>query len=168
MSVVLIGMMGVGKSTLGRAASKALGWRYVDIDHQIERTENRTIADIFRQDGEPHFRELESEAIEKLRGAKQVVVSTGGGAPIEPGNLARMRAIGPVVYLEASAGALIRRLKNSRTERPMLGADIDSRVVQLLAARQHIYRQADFRIHVDDSSPMQIVLEIKRIAEDHS
>ena len=79
-----------------------------------------------------------------------------------------MRAIGPTVYLEATAESLIRRLKNSRTERPMLGSDIDGRVVELLNARQEIYRQADFRIHVDDSSPMQIVLEIKRIAEVHS
>jgi shikimate kinase len=168
MSVVLIGMMGVGKTTLGRAASKALGWKFIDIDRQIEQEQQRTIPAIFSEDGEPSFRRLETEAISRLAGVKHAVVSTGGGAPVEPGNLERMREIGPVVYLEAGADALIRRLKNSRTRRPMLGDDIDGRVVHLLQTRSETYRRADFRVSVDERSPMEVVLEIKRIAEEHS
>src|SRR5687768_9670224 len=85
MSVVLIGMMGVGKTTLGRAASKALGWRFIDVDRQIEEDAGRSISDIFSQDGEPAFRKLETDALVELSGVKHAVVATGGGAPIEPG-----------------------------------------------------------------------------------
>lgn len=168
MSVVLIGMMGVGKSTLGRAASKALGWKFIDIDHEIEQSTKRSISEIFATDGEPVFRELETETIALFSGKKNLVVATGGGAPMREGNLALMREIGLVVYLEAGCEALTCRLKNSRTRRPMLGDDIDGRVRQLLDERKETYRQADFRIQVDESSPMAIVLEIKRIAEVHS
>ena len=168
MSVVLIGMMGVGKTTLGRAASKALGWKFIDVDRQIEREVGRSIPDIFAQDGEAAFRQLETNAIANLAGVKHVVVSTGGGAPMEPGNLGLMRRIGPVVYLEAGPDALICRLKNSRTRRPMLGDDIDGRVRHLIEVREETYKRADFRLSVDERSPMEVVLEIKRIAEDHS
>ncbi|MEO7454018.1 MAG: shikimate kinase [Fimbriimonadales bacterium] len=168
MSVVLIGMMGVGKTTLGRAASKALGWKFIDIDRQIEVNEHRSISQIFDVDGEAAFRSLESEAISELAGVKHLVVSTGGGAPMEPGNLEKMRAIGPVVYLEAGPEALISRLKNSRTRRPMLGDDIDGRVRHLLDVRRDTYRRADFRVPMEERSPMEVVLEIKRIAEEHS
>ena len=165
---MLIGMMSVGKTTLGRAASKALGWRFIDIDRQIEQTTGQEIHSIFEHEGEASFRKMESDALVGLAGAKHVVVSTGGGAPMEEGNLEKMRRIGPVIYLEAGPVALIRRLKNSKTRRPMLGDDIDARVVQLLELRQETYRRADFRITVDERSPMDVVLEIKRIAEVHS
>ena len=165
---MLIGMMGVGKTTLGKAASKALGWKFIDVDKGIEDSTGRAISDIFAEDGEPAFRAMESAALEKLAGIKHAVVATGGGAPIEPGNFDRMRRIGPVVYLEAGAESLIRRLKNSRTRRPMLGDDIDGRVQHLLATRQDTYRRADFRIVVESTSPMEVVLQLKRIAEEHS
>jgi shikimate kinase len=168
MSVVLVGMMGVGKTTLGRAAGKALGWKFIDLDREIEKASGRQIPDIFEQDGEPFFRNLESDALRRLAKTTHAVVSTGGGAPVTPGNLTLMRDIGPIVYLEASADALISRLKNSKAERPMLGKNIDERVRQLLDARSEVYRQADFRIPIDGNSPMQIVLEIKRIAEQQS
>ncbi|MDQ2987073.1 MAG: shikimate kinase [Armatimonadota bacterium] len=168
MSIVLIGMMGVGKSTLGRAASKALGWKFIDIDHEVEQSAKRSIPEIFANEGESAFREMETDTIARFSGKKNLVVATGGGAPVRQGNLALMREIGPVVYLEAGCEALTRRLKNSRTRRPMLGDDIDGRVRQLLDEREPTYREADFRIQVDESSPMAIVLEIKRIAEVHS
>ena len=168
MSVVLIGMMGVGKTTLGRAASKALGWRFIDVDRQIEQSSGKAIATIFDEDGEPAFRRMEADVLANLEGIKHAVVSTGGGAPMEEGNFERMRKIGPVIYLEAGPEALIRRLKNSRTRRPMLGADIEGRVTHLLEVRRDAYRRADFRITVDERSPMEVVLEIKRIAEVHS
>jgi shikimate kinase len=168
MSVVLIGMMGVGKTTLGRAASKALGWRFIDIDRQIEQAAGKSVHQIFEAEGEGSFRRMESAALAGLAGTKHAVVSTGGGAPMEIGNLEKMRKIGPIIYLEAGPDALIRRLKNSKTRRPLLGEDIDTRVVQLLELRQDTYRRADFRITVDERSPMDVVLEIKRIAEVHS
>jgi len=165
MSVVLIGMMGVGKTTLGRAVSKALGWKFIDVDQQIEQAEGRKIAQIFETDGEPAFRQLETLALKGLSRVKHAVVSTGGGAPIQQGNLELMREIGPVIYLEAGVAALTRRLMNSRTRRPLLGNDIEGRVRSLLKERERLYLQADFRIAVDDRSPMETVLEIKRIAE---
>lgn len=168
MSVVLIGMMGVGKTTLGRAASKALGWKFIDVDRQIELAEGRRITEIFEADGEPAFREMETLALAELSGRKHAVVSTGGGAPIQRGNLELMREIGPIVYLQAGVEALTRRLKNSRTRRPLLGNDIERRIRTLLQERQQFYRQADFKIDVDGHSPMETVLEIKRIAESMS
>jgi shikimate kinase len=168
MSVVLIGMMGVGKTTLGRAASKALGWKFIDVDGQIERSSGRSISSIFQEDGEDAFRVLETDFLDSLGGAKNAVVATGGGAPMREGNLDLMRKIGTVVYLEAGPDALINRLKNSRTRRPMLGEDIEGRVRELLTLRDATYRRADFRVTVDQMSPMEVVLEIKRIAEVHS
>lgn len=165
MSVVLIGMMGVGKTTLGRAASKALGWRFIDVDRSIVEQHGKTIPQIFAEDGEPHFRDLETAAIEALGGVKHAVVATGGGAPMREGNLDAMRKIGTVIYLEAGIDSLVRRLKNSKTRRPLLGDDVEGKVRQLMDLREATYRQADCRIVVDSLSPMEVVLEIKRIAE---
>jgi shikimate kinase len=161
-------MMGVGKTTLGRAASKALGWRFIDVDRQIEKSAGRKIAEIFEIDGEPAFRQLETLALQSLAGAKHAVVSTGGGAPIQSGNFDLMRQIGLTIYLEAGVESLCRRLMNSRTRRPLIGNDIEGSLRLLLEERKATYCQADFRVNVDNRSPMETVLEIKKIAEDMS
>jgi len=166
MSVVLIGMMGAGKTTVGKQAARGLGYRFADLDDIIGETAGRSIPEIFANDGETAFREMETRALEVLAGTARLVLSTGGGTPLRPGNIDLMRSIGVVIYLEASEGLLCERLSHGRKGRPLLaGAPIAETVHELLEQRSPVYEKADFCLRVDDHALMEVVAEVKSIAE---
>ncbi len=166
MSVVLIGMMGAGKTTVGKQAARALGYRFADLDEIIEETVGRSISEVFARDGETAFREMETTALEDLAGTARLVLSTGGGTPLRPGNLDLLRRIGAVIYLEASEGLLSERLSHGRKGRPLLAdSPISETVRELLTQRSPVYEKADFSLRVDDHSLMDVVAEVKFIAE---
>ncbi len=133
--VWLVGMMGAGKSTLGPVLAARLGRRFLDSDREIVRQTGCEIETIFAEDGEPVFRALEREAIEKAA-REGAVVALGGGAIAEPGAAERLAELGTVVYLQATPEELVRRIGESTT-RPLLrglgpGARLE-RVRELLA-----------------------------------
>lgn len=157
-------MMGSGKTTVGREAARALGYRFVDLDKAIERVSGQTVPEIFEKHGESHFRLLETRTLAEFAGAKRVLVSAGGGAPLAGGNMELMRQIGAVIYLRASEQLLRHRLGGSKG-RPMLYGNLDERIQELLADREPVYERADFTLNVDGLSLLEIVGEVKRIAE---
>ncbi len=120
MPLFLIGYMGSGKSTLGRGIAAALGWRFIDTDKEIERSEGLSVSEIFATLGEEAFRKMEHDLIASISPDEQAVVSTGGGAPCHFDNMERMNATGVTVYLKIPAGALVQRLLQSRTRRPLI------------------------------------------------
>ena len=137
--VVLTGFMGSGKSTIGPLLAERLGWRFLDLDHEIERRDGRTVASIFAESGEPHFRKLEAEALAGLLGRRRVVLALGGGAPEELGNrlLLEQTPRTAVVYLAAPFEALVARCleQPGAAERPVL-SDLSAAECRFKARRR--------------------------------
>ena len=133
--------MGSGKTTLGRALHGATGpggvrLRFVDLDEAIEQAEGCTVAEIFRQKGEPYFRRLESEMLRALAATPGTVVACGGGTPCQPGNMEWMNANGLTVLLQASDGALLRRLTEGAAKRPLIAGLRPDELRAFIAAKQ--------------------------------
>lgn len=157
MIVFLIGMPGSGKSTLGKALSDKLGWRFLDTDQEIQEKQGMTIAEIFKTKGEKYFRQLETELLEQLKGS-ELVVSTGGGMPIFHGNLEKMKEKGITVFIEVSVNALISRLKEE-DERPLLEGDKNERLTLLNENRLPKYRQADVVINGEEPDVLTRIIQ---------
>ena len=146
LNIYLIGMMGAGKSAVGRPLAEALGYRFLDADDALEQVAGRTIPEIFSTDGEAGFRELETAVLGQIAGWHSLVVATGGGVVTRPENWGHMRQ-GVVVWLDAPAPLLLQRLRADSTPRPLLQAgDPRARLSELLAQRQPLYAQADLRV----------------------
>lgn len=138
--VYLVGMMGAGKTTVGKKLAKALSFRFVDLDREIEACTGVTIPTIFEIEGETGFRQRESQALERLQG-DALVVATGGGVVLDPANRVRMAAGGFVVYLHASAELLHARTRNDKG-RPLLQVDDPlARIRDLVEKRDPLYRE---------------------------
>lgn len=162
-NIILIGLRGSGKSSVGRALAACLGWQFIDTDERIEAQTGRTIAEIFTRDGEPKFRALETAVIQDVaRGARQVL-SVGGGAVLDPENCASLRAAGVCVWLTAPAEELHRRTQadpGTATRRPALtdATGVDE-VRRLLAARQPLYAALADHVVSTEELPLERVVE---------
>ncbi len=140
-SVFLVGPMGAGKTTVGRQLAVALGYTFIDSDHEIEARTGADIPWIFQVEGEEGFRRRESHVIDDLSHRKSIVLATGGGAVLWPENRTALRERGFVVYLSADIDHLLARTARDRN-RPLLRTS-DRRGVfeRLLAEREHLYRE---------------------------
>jgi len=135
--------MGAGKTTIGRALSRRIGWRFADVDERIETRTRRSVASIFAQQGEPHFRQLEREVLGEMLPQRQIVVATGGGTFAEADNRALMLADGGVVWLDIPLATVLERVP-ADGRRP-LAADRTA-MEQLYARRRLAYAEAHLRI----------------------
>jgi shikimate kinase len=152
-NLYLVGFMGTGKSTVGRAVAQKLGFELLDSDVEIERQQGRTISDIFATDGEAAFRVMERAFIENGHPAQRTVVACGGGLVVQPGMLDALRQRGVVVCLHASIQTILDRTARHRT-RPLLAVDNpEERVRTLYAQREPIYRRCGTLI-LTDSRPL--------------
>ena len=160
--VILIGFMGCGKSSVGKALADAVGIPFVDTDGMIEEQAGRKINDIFREDGEEYFRELETSVLKQLLSAQErKVIAVGGGLPVREINREYLKRLGTVVYLLAKVETLTGRLEGDNT-RPMLrGGELKKRIETLMDARGELYGEAaDVCVETDDKDFEQIVKEI--------
>ena len=153
-NVVLIGFMGSGKTEVGRLLAKSLGMKFVDTDSLIEEKEGRKISDIFAEDGEDKFRDMESALIGKLSGSKKLVISTGGGMILRPANIKKLKELGPLVLLWADKDTVHKRLKGVN-DRPLLKADDQKkRISEILDFRTPIYKgAADIEVDTSKLTP---------------
>lgn len=142
LSIALVGLSGVGKSSIGRRLAERLGWPLHDTDALIAQAEGRTIAQIFADWGEPRFRDLESAALQQAFSHTPCVVSTGGGIVLRPDNRALLRSRAFVVWLDASTETLVARLLAHDEDRPLIGgSDPSARLEALRAARAGLYAE---------------------------
>ena len=145
-SVVLVGMMGVGKSTIGRRLSARLRLPFVDADIEIEAAAGMSIPDIFETHGEPHFRDGEARVIARLIDNGPGVLATGGGAFMREETRNRIHDKAVSIWLKADADIIMRRVKR-RADRPLLQtADPAATVARLLEEREPVYQHADLTI----------------------
>lgn len=166
-AIILVGFMGAGKSTVGRALAERLGWTFEDLDDWIEQREKQKITEIFGNAGEAEFRRAEHEALKELlkglsSGAEKVI-AFGGGAFVQPSNINLLDAANlPTIFLDASVEELLARCqRQSETqamERPLLGTPEDFR--QLYENRRPYYLQARFRQETDGKEVQEIVTNV--------
>lgn len=145
-TVVLVGMMGAGKTAIGKALSAQLGVPFEDSDAEIEAASKLKIAEIFDRYGEPFFRDKESKVIARLLDGPPCVLSTGGGAWLSPENRAYMAKRAAVVWLKADLDLLWTRVKHKSTRPLLRTATPRATLAQLLEARTPAYEQAEFTV----------------------
>ncbi len=167
--VVLIGFMGAGKTTVGRALAKSLRWNFLDLDDVIEQREHKDVAEIFALFGEPAFRSMESEALEALLQDRQaggdLVLALGGGAFVQKQNRDALISAGAItVLLEAPLEELRRRCQAEQKARPL--ARQDARFNELFAARRADYALARFTVQTLGKSVEQVTAEIEQLLKE--
>lgn len=157
--VVLVGLMGVGKSTIGRRLAKQIGWHFVDSDEEIEIAAGCSVADIFSIHGEPIFRDLEKRVITRLVTETPLVLATGGGAWMQEPVRAIIKQHATSVWLRADLDVLIERV-SKRNHRPLLaGGDKRSIMARLMDERYPVYATADLVVD-SNSGPHERVVEL--------
>lgn len=158
-NIVLIGMMGTGKTTVSGLLADRLGYKLVDIDADIEAQEGCPIPVLFEQKGEAYFREVETSVLLRVLDRSSQIISTGGGSVLKPLNCDAMKKAGWVVALTASAEAIIRRVSANR-DRPLLAGNVEARVHQIMQERQSKYSFADITVDTSEMEPEEVVRHI--------
>lgn len=159
--VVLIGLPGSGKSTVGPILARLLGWTFVDVDTHIVAHTGRTIAELFRDVGEAGFRSLESKLTAELSSGSRCVLAPGGGWAAQPGSLESLPAGSAVVWLRVAPEEALRRIGGTPASRPLLaGDDPLAAVRELDRLRAGRYAQADRVVDVDNRTPDATAMEI--------
>jgi len=153
--------MGTGKSTVGRLVADALHFAFLDTDRVIEARAGRTVSEIFEQNGEPAFRELEHRIVEELARRTGTVIATGGGLPANAANLASLKTHALVICLWASPQAIWERTRD-HAHRPLLVNEPDpqAKIRELLAQRAPYYRQADVLINTELRSLREVSQQV--------
>jgi shikimate kinase len=159
-NIVLTGFMGSGKTVVARELARILGTKVIDVDTEIEKYKKMTINEIFKQFGEPRFREIETETIKQVSENNNVIISTGGGAVLKQENIDAMRKKGVIVCLTAAPETILERTRSTR-DRPLLLVDNPlERIRELLEFRKPFYEKADIMIDTENKTPLRIAEEI--------
>ena len=164
-NIVLAGFMGTGKTFTGRALANRLGTKFIDTDTLIEKEAGITIPEIFKKFGEPHFRKLEREIVKRVSEENGAVIAVGGGAIVDPDNLADLKKKGIIICLTASPDLILSRVERN-SDRPLLQVeDRIGKITELLEKRAPYYEQADFTIDTDGKTPEQVADEILKTVQ---
>lgn len=153
--IALVGMMGVGKTAVGQEIARQLGVAFTDTDAEIERAATMSIPEIFARDGEAFFRDRESVVLRRLLEGPRGVISTGGGAWIQPQNRTLIRAAGIAVWLDATLETLWARVRQRPTRPLLLTENPRATLETLLEARRPVYARADLRVPTDSESDIE-------------
>ncbi|MGJ7921347.1 shikimate kinase [Neobacillus sp. LXY-4] len=158
-AIYLIGLMGAGKTTVGKKLATALGVPVLDTDEEIVKQEGKSINEIFAEEGEAYFRELEANMVKELP-AKDAVITTGGGIILKEENRQWMKEHGVVVFLDADPEAILERLQNDQT-RPLLKQDKQNTLLDLYKQRHPIYEDCcHVKVDTNGKDVASIVKEI--------
>jgi shikimate kinase len=160
--IVLVGLMGAGKSRVGLELSRLLGLPFVDADREIEKSAGMPIPDIFAEFGEAEFRKGEMKVMERLLAGPPIVLASGGGAFIQPAVRAAIKKKAVSVWLKADLETLVARTRRT-AHRPLLqGVDRAEKLYELMAARYPVYAEADITLVTDKQTPQTMARRIRR------
>ena len=159
-SIFLIGMMACGKSETGPKLAQLLNYKFIDLDSSIEKVANKSITNIFKQDGEKIFRDYETKCLQEIIKFPSLVIATGGGIVIKNENWGILRQ-GIVIWIDLEKKYAIERLKNEINNRPLLqDRDIEKSYSEIFQSREGLYEQADLRIKVQNENIEQVAKKI--------
>ena len=159
-NIILCGFMGCGKSTIGNLLSKKTGMSFIDLDKYIEKKENKTVAEIFADNGEDYFRQLERDASKELSQKKSLVIATGGGTLTFQENVDAFKTSGKIVLLDVPVEVVSERLQGDTT-RPLLNRpDKEKAMRELYEKRMPLYQNAADVVVNAANSPLQVCMEI--------
>lgn len=165
-NIYFVGMMGSGKSAIARSLSKRLGCKHVDIDNLIEKAEGHSINQIFKEKGEPYFRDLETETLKSISKETGLLVATGGGIVLRDENLELMKNSGVTVYLKQSPEVLLSHIEGKKRTRPLLQVENPlEKLRELLEERKEQYEKADYCFEVQGEAINEIISGVIRLLE---
>ena len=164
-NVILVGLSGSGKTSIGRAVARELHWPFIDFDTEIEHRQHATVHEIFARQGEAGFRELEQELTRELVTCSGMIMSAGGGWILNREAVALLRGTGRIIYLRASPELLVTRLASARVRRPLLETEdpLDT-LTTMYEARRPFYEQADLVIDTEVFDRKQLIEQVRRYA----
>ena len=163
MRIILIGFMGVGKTTIGKIIAKKLKLNFVDMDNYIEKREGKSISKIFEEYGEQHFRELESESLKDLIKSDNIVISTGGGIVTTKENSDILKKEKIVIFLDANTQTILNNLSKEIDKRPLLSNsnNVEYTISNLLNERYEKYNSiCDIKIDINEKNIEEVVSQI--------
>ena len=159
-NIFLIGMMGSGKSQTGPNLANFLKYAFVDMDEVIEKATDQTITNIFEQEGEEAFRDVEKKVLQGISQHHSLVIAAGGGIVTLPENWGILHQ-GIVIWLDLDINRSIKRLKNDNNKRPLLNSnDLNKTFSDIYEKRKPLYLESDLRIEVEDQSPYEVAMMI--------
>jgi shikimate kinase len=164
-NIALVGFMGTGKTVIAKRISRKLKMKYVSTDDIIETREEKSINEIFSQDGEAHFRSVERDAVREVSSMDNVVIAAGGGVVLNDENMRNLRAKGVIICLNAAAEDIFERTK-SYANRPLLNVpDPLGKIKELMKIREPYYKKADHQVDTFGKSIEEVTDEVIAIAE---
>jgi shikimate kinase len=165
-NLILVGLPGVGKTTIGRAVAKELHRPFIDFDTEIEHREHATVAEIFATKGEGYFRALEESLTRELATTRNSVMSTGGGWVTNPICIELLRPTGRMIYLRAAPSTVLARMAAGRARRPLFeGTDGITKMMSLYGSRHHLYETADLTIDTEVIVKSEVIAKLRDYAQ---
>lgn len=164
-NVVLIGFMGVGKSSIGSLLADRINYKFIDTDVEVEKNCLMPVENIFTKFGEEYFRVLESKVIKKVSSLRKVVISTGGGAVLRKENVDTLRADGLIIHLDASPDTILRNI-SIKNNRPLLKDVSKEKIMELMQKRKRYYECYDYTLCTNGLSINQVVDQITNILKE--
>ena len=161
--LILVGLPGVGKTTIGRAVARRLGREFLDFDREIEKRVGMEVRDIFRLKGEDYFRQLEFELTEELQAKSAMVLSPGGGWITQQRSVELLRSAGRIIYLRASPEAVARRLRRVETRPLLAGRDPVVALRELYEKRRALYETADAVVDTERFVRQQLIAKVAEL-----
>jgi len=157
MNIVLTGFMGSGKSAVGKILAEKLGLGFFDTDAILEENNNCSISEMFSQFGEKVFRQMERDAVKLVSGLDGVVISTGGGVPLNKDNIADLKKNGLIIYLHTAPQEIYNRVKHNQN-RPLIKKMLNplGEIKKMLSERKSAYENCDFMVNTEGINPSQV------------
>ncbi|MEP6905214.1 MAG: shikimate kinase [Gemmatimonadales bacterium] len=165
LNIILIGLPGVGKTSVGRGAAKLLGRPFIDFDTEIEHREHASVAEIFARKGEPYFRSLEESLSAELAESGGMIMAPGGGWVTNDSAVALLRPRASIIYLRATPRTVLSRMALARVQRPLLeGSDPLARLTELYEARRPLYETADIVLDTEVIDKTEVIEHVRQFA----